>query len=189
MLICALCLHLGIKFYKTSLIFLYICDVLSLLVFILFIIFGFINFAKIISVLTLTPFVVIVQIFVNRFSVLNLPLVNAPQQPYQQIIYQQPQYQNQQGYDPNIKPANYQPGYIPTAQPNYQPPQYQNGNISNAPPSNGQQVQINPGYEPTMNQIDYQEPGNQPGFEPIAPQSNDQSLLQQGSESNQPTTS
>ena len=57
------------------------------------------------------------QMFVNRFSVLNLPLVNTPQQPYQPGIYQQ-------GYDPNINQVNYQPGYIPTVQPNYQPPQY-----------------------------------------------------------------
>ena len=83
MLISALCRHLGLKIYKTSLIFLYICDVLALVVFILFLISGFINYAKIISILALTPFVVVVQIFVNRFSVLNLPLSNpSPQQPY-----------------------------------------------------------------------------------------------------------
>ena len=182
MSICALCRHLGIKFYKTCLIFLYICDFLSLLLFILFFISGYFNFTKILYIATLTPFEIILQMFVNRFSVLNLPLVNTPQQPYQPGIYQQ-------GYDPNINQVNYQPGYIPTVKPNYQPPQYQNGNISNAPPSYEQQVQYKPGNEPTVNQINYQEQGNQPGFEPIAPQSNEQSLIQPGNESNRPTTS
>ena len=90
---------------------------------------------------TLTSFEIIMQMLVNRFSVLNLPLVNTPQQPYQPGIYQQ-------GYDPNINQVNYQPGYIPTVQPNYQPPKYQNGNISNDPPSYEQQVQYKPGNEP-----------------------------------------
>lgn len=186
MLICALRFHLEIKFYITSLIFLYISDVIAILVFVLCFIHDFLNIVKIIVIIMLTPLVVIVQILVNRFSVLNLPLLNTSKQSYQPAIYQpgiyQPQFQYQQENDPNIEPANYQPENIPTTQPNYQPPQYQDGN---APPSYEQQIQNKPGNEPSVKQ----EPGNQPGNEPIAPQSSDQALFGPGNESNRPTIS
>jgi len=136
------------------------------------------------SISTLTSFAVVLQLFVNRFSVLNSYPPNVPQQEYQQVIYQQPQYQP--GYMPNVQPSNYQPGYIPTASPNYQPPQYQPGNQFNAPPINNQQPQYKPGYEPTSQPSDNLQPQNQPGYEPIAPSSNDQSLSQPGNEPNAP---
>ena len=186
LVIIALARNLGLKLYKTSLVLLYICDTLALVVFILFFISGFFNYIKILSISTLTSFAVVLQLFVNRFSVLNSYPPNVPQQEYQQVIYQQPQYQP--GYMPNVQPSNYQPGYIPTASPNYQPPQYQPGNQFNAPPINNQQPQYKPGYEPTSQPSDNLQPQNQPGYEPIAPSSNDQSLCQPGNEPNAPSS-
>ena len=129
MFICALRLHLRKNFYKISLIFLYISDIIAIAVFILcFFFHNFINYSKIATIVTLTPFVVIVQLFVNKFSILNLPVVATPRPSFLPGMYQ---YQEEN--DPNIESANYQPGNVPNTQSNYQPPQYQDGNGGNRP--------------------------------------------------------
>ena len=119
----------GYLYYRNSLIFLYISDILSLVVFIIFIIHGLLNWAKIVNIIILTAFIVVVHLHMNQLFLNYNYSPNVPQMQYQQMSYQQNQYQP--GYTPNVQPPNYyqpppnQPGY--TASPNY-------GNEYSAPP-------------------------------------------------------
>ena len=68
MFIVAIFRNLGQKFHFITLILLYVCDVLSLLVLILFRIAGYWNYAKLTLLFVITPFIVIVHFYLKRFS-------------------------------------------------------------------------------------------------------------------------
>ena len=90
MFIIAIFRNLGKRFHFIALIFLYVCEGLSLLVFILFRINYYINYSKIVLLCVITPLIVVVHLYLRKFSILYQYGPSVEQQPYQSQYQTEP---------------------------------------------------------------------------------------------------